>query len=123
MGFEALSRGASEVIMVDISRRSIKTILKNADTLGVKDRIKVMQVDFRKALEMFADAPPDFVFLDPPLQRRIRCRSAETDRAFLSFQKGHDLGSKHELKDIETFLPFETRCYGDIWLWIFVKRS
>ncbi len=63
LGIEALSRGAKEVIFVDASPVSIKTVKANIppDASGYA----VLNKDFRAAADSF-DQPFDIVFLDPP---------------------------------------------------------
>ncbi len=124
MGFEALSRGAREVMMVDISRRSVRAIIKNAELLGVKEKIKVMQIDFRKALELFGAEPPDFVFLDPPFNSGYVAEVIRLVERHHPFNRALILeASKHESSNIDTHINAEIRRYGDIWLWIFSQES
>ena len=68
LGFEALSRGAARVVMVEQSRRVCEALRRNAALLGAKN----LQVNCNDALEFAtvaaADAAArfDVVFLDPP---------------------------------------------------------
>ena len=68
LGFEALSRGAASVVMVEKSRRVCEALRRNADLLGAKN----LQLHCADALEFAtvaaADAAArfDVVFLDPP---------------------------------------------------------
>jgi 16S rRNA (guanine966-N2)-methyltransferase len=68
LGFEALSRGADAVVMVESSRRVCEALRRNAELLGAKN----LQLHCADALE-FATAAAgqetarfDLVFLDPP---------------------------------------------------------
>jgi 16S rRNA (guanine966-N2)-methyltransferase len=67
LGFEALSRGAREVIFVELDRRTADVLEENAATLGVSDRCRA----FVAAMdELLAGEPPggtfDVVLADPP---------------------------------------------------------
>jgi 16S rRNA G966 N2-methylase RsmD len=42
LGFEALSRGAESVVFVESSRNALKLIQKNAEILGVTDRVQLV---------------------------------------------------------------------------------
>jgi 16S rRNA G966 N2-methylase RsmD len=42
LGFEALSRGAESVVFVESSRAALKLIEKNAEILGVTDRVQIV---------------------------------------------------------------------------------
>ena len=68
LGFEALSRGAASVVMVEKSRKVLEALRRNAELLGAKN----LQLHCADALEFAtAAAAPDaarfdVVFLDPP---------------------------------------------------------
>ena len=65
LGFEALSRGATEVIFVEISRRAASAIEDSANELNARGAV-VMNSDAESFLR---DAEPgsfDVIFLDPP---------------------------------------------------------
>ncbi len=72
LGLEALSRGAREVILVDISKGSFLAVRENIKHLGYQDRAHVVKSDalkfLRKQVEPFdliiADPPYDYAFYD-----------------------------------------------------------
>jgi 16S rRNA (guanine966-N2)-methyltransferase len=71
MAFEALSRGTSNVICVDSSKFSARTIAKNSSELGLEKHIEIICKDFRRA---FVDIEKkgnsfDVVFADPPFKK------------------------------------------------------
>lgn len=66
VGLEAISRGASEAVLVERDRRMASVIDRNiGDTVGSDDdRVKLVRGD---ALKYLASAKPfDLVFVDPP---------------------------------------------------------
>ncbi len=63
VGIEALSRGASRAIFVELSRPAIATIRENLKTLGLESRTEVRQA---KATAIAPKLKADIVFLDPP---------------------------------------------------------
>jgi 16S rRNA (guanine(966)-N(2))-methyltransferase RsmD len=70
LGFEAASRGAAKVVMVEMDRRVATTLRENAQTLG-PDRLELVRAD---ALEFAALAARqgrsfDLAFLDPPYRQ------------------------------------------------------
>lgn len=69
LGIEALSEGAEHAYMCDHNSKSIKTINKNIDTIGIKNAT-VLLMDYKKALKYFAEnnIKFDIIFLDPPYQ-------------------------------------------------------
>lgn len=66
LSFEALSRGASTVVMVDEDLRVIQQLQKNADLLQA-DNVQIMWTDAFEYLLGKAQ-PFDVVFLDPPFR-------------------------------------------------------
>ena len=73
LGFEALSRGAAAVVMVEKSRKVCAALRRNAELLGAKN----LQLHCADALEFAtaaagdADARFDVVFLDPPFDSTL----------------------------------------------------
>ena len=65
LGLEALSRGATQVVFVDNSRRATREIEKSIKTLDASGATVVNQ-DARQYLRGVAPASVDIIFLDPP---------------------------------------------------------
>ena len=71
LGFEAASRGAGHVLMVEKDAQVIKTLQKNKALLQA-DKIQMMHrvaLDFLKAKVEEKEKSFDIVFLDPPFQQ------------------------------------------------------
>ena len=68
ISIEALSRGAGFVTLVDISKRSIRCALENIRSLGLDERVEILNMDFRRAVSYLAQSQRkfDIVFADPP---------------------------------------------------------
>lgn len=77
LGFEALSRGAKHVVMVDKSRKILEALKFNAENLGARDQITLLQktVTAKTKLNFYQTNSPifekskiqfDIVFIDPP---------------------------------------------------------
>lgn len=65
LGFEALSRGAKHVDMVERSRHVCAALQRNADVLKTGTRLRIVQGDALEFLRTEQE-PYDVVFLDPP---------------------------------------------------------
>ena len=65
MGFEALSRGAASVVMVDKNQEVVNFLNKNKQMLGA-ERAKIVRAQVPCASELLGSKPFDVVFLDPP---------------------------------------------------------
>ncbi|MDR0439439.1 MAG: 16S rRNA (guanine(966)-N(2))-methyltransferase RsmD [Candidatus Accumulibacter sp.] len=68
LGFEAASRGAARVVMVERSARVAAALRANAERLGAAERVAIAHVDAVEfASSRGAEAPRfDVLFLDPP---------------------------------------------------------
>ena len=66
LGFEAASRGAKQVVMVDLSRTVVKQLNDNTRLLNLQQVIKVFQGKAASWIEQHAGQQFDLVFLDPP---------------------------------------------------------
>lgn len=73
IGIEAISRGASEVIFIDRSRRARLAIETNLNTLGITRKAAIINHDAGAALnQLEAQARVfDIAFFDPPYQSAI----------------------------------------------------
>lgn len=67
LGFEALSRGASHVTFVESGREAARVIAKNAETLGVTSRIRIVEKTVEAATVAVRKwGPFELVVTDPP---------------------------------------------------------
>jgi len=68
IGIEALSRGAAHVTFVDREERGLAILRQNLDTLGLKQRARVIRADVARWIEGSADElqAADLIILDPP---------------------------------------------------------
>jgi 16S rRNA (guanine966-N2)-methyltransferase len=67
LGFEALSRGAKRVVFVESGRAAQDSINRNADTLGVTERITLISSTVEAASRSLSRLGPfDLVLTDPP---------------------------------------------------------
>jgi 16S rRNA (guanine(966)-N(2))-methyltransferase RsmD len=71
IGIEAISRGAENVIFVDQSRKAVRMIRENLQSLKIDEGFKILELDLAKALDVCArDALVfDVAFIDPPYDR------------------------------------------------------
>ena len=73
LGIEAISRGMDELYSVDKQYKAFATIKENIQTLKIQDVAHVYKMDYKKALQQFANENIQFdlVFLDPPYGLKI----------------------------------------------------
>lgn len=65
LGFEAISRGASNVLFVDSDRRNVKHIEKVAKEFNVSDKVRTVTSSVEKFMEGMP-LPYGIIFSDPP---------------------------------------------------------
>ena len=65
LAIEALSEGARKAVLVDSNYKAIKVIENNIKTIGIENT-KVLNMDYKKAIEHLKDEKFDIIFLDPP---------------------------------------------------------
>jgi len=68
LGFEAASRGAANVVLVEQSPKVVEALRANAEMLQNPPEIKIIRAD---ALQYLASKPAkfDLIFLDPPFKK------------------------------------------------------
>ncbi len=66
LGFEALSRGAREIVFVEADRRTAAVLEANAVAVGLSERVRVLVRPVASFLRIDRPAGFDFVFFDPP---------------------------------------------------------
>lgn len=125
LGFEALSRGAAHAFFVDQSRDAEHTILKNAETLGVSDQVKVICHDVLKVgpkLEpLLREGPADLVIADPPYEKGFETQLLALVRPWTKVGSILVIESSARTKSKDTALPenaegwtqIRDREYGD----------
>lgn len=72
LGLEAASRGASDALLVEISRDAVAVCRRNIDALGLGNRARTVRADVLKWLRSgrALAGPFDLVFADPPYSDR-----------------------------------------------------
>ena len=66
LGLEAISRGASDVIAIDADKKAQVTIVKNAKSLQVQDKLKAVQANASSWSTNNPAVVFDLVLADPP---------------------------------------------------------
>ncbi|MDY6896223.1 MAG: RsmD family RNA methyltransferase [Thermotogota bacterium] len=127
LSFEALSNGAKSSTMVDISSKAVSSILKNAESLGVINSIKVIKSDFRKSISKLSAKQFDYIFADPPFNNQYVQEFLKFIDSNVSLIRsgGYIIIEKHK-NEKSDYIPKnlireEVREYGDIEILIFFK--
>ena len=131
VGLEAVSRGASQVLMVERNNRIYRVLKQNVEQFGCGDRAKTLLGDALGQVSLLqAPRPVDLVFVDPPyemmkdpaVRRRVldqieRCRGIMGEKGFVILRSpiGPD-----DVESIEGFTGPEPHKYRkDMWVLIY----
>lgn len=68
LGFEALSRGASHVTLVEKNKKVAAQLKANQAVLAADDTVKIINSDALAFIKSYDGPPFDLIFLDPPYQ-------------------------------------------------------
>ncbi|MHC4428074.1 MAG: RsmD family RNA methyltransferase [Planctomycetota bacterium] len=136
IGLEAVSRGASEVLMVESNPRTYKILRENIERLGCGDRARPMLADARGATCLAAaPRPVDLVFLDPPydlmredhsrsgvLEQLARCREIMAASSFAVLRS--PIGPEEADLEVEGFSGPEPHRYRrDMWVLLYTPAE
>jgi 16S rRNA (guanine966-N2)-methyltransferase len=115
---EAISRGASQVDAVELSKKSIVIIRENLQLLEIEDQVQVIADDVLKYLQKYAGPAYDLIFADPPFTEKL------ADRVLTGLSLSQAVGaetlimiesSSHEV--VQASYPglerYDERDYGD----------
>ena len=68
LGLETLSRGAKQAVLCDSSHKAISIIKENVDKTHFENQVKIINKDYKKALDLLKNEKIDIIFLDPPYE-------------------------------------------------------
>lgn len=108
LGLEALSRGASSVIFVELNPPSLRTLEQNIASLGVQASVTVHRGDAMRYAERLPQRALDIVLADPPYTVNYAARLVAL---FRRHPFGRILSVEHP-SDLELDGD-DTRRYGD----------
>ena len=128
LGIEAISNGACECYFVDNNKNAISTINKNINNFNISDKSKVMNIDYKRALDYFKDNNISFdvIFIDPPykyeiieeLVRIIRDYNLLNSDGVLVLEFSYDKLSDN----YDGYILKKKKKYGDKFVYIFRKQ-
>ena len=123
VSIEALSRGAKEVHVVDVSGRSITVCKSNLKELGLIEKAKIYKTDAVRFVKS-SGISYDVVFMDPPYEFGLVSKVLKNMREDLVAEDGTVVveHSKREHFEVPDFLKIlDIKHYGDTVL-TFMKR-
>jgi 16S rRNA (guanine966-N2)-methyltransferase len=129
VGFEALSRGAAELTLVEFNRDSVLAIRRNIALLKAVN-CTLFHLEAEKAVKLLSRNKKSFdiIFIDPPYHKDITKKILQT-------LEGYDILSPNGLLVVQhsrlepmpgdglNFRLIKEAKYGDTWLSIFRKKE
>ena len=109
LGFEAASRGAAEVVMVEQNRTAASALAQNTELLAA-DNIELVVADALTWLTHNPGREFDLVFLDPPYKAGLLaecCKSLESGQRLAENAK---IYAEHAAGDDELLVPDNWVC-------------
>lgn len=70
LGFEAISRGAASLTMLELNKENARQLSVNLKTLGIEN-VHLHQADSLVWLQQQADQAYDVIFIDPPFHQQM----------------------------------------------------
>ena len=127
LSLEAVSRGAVSAVLVDNDYHASKVQLRNIESLGYSDRMKVLTCDWRTAVRQLCREQQSFglVFLDPPYRMTELQEVFEELRPLVTRETliilEHEAGKEPTVS--ECFSPIKKRAWGFCAVTIYQKTS
>jgi len=129
VGIEALSRGASKAVFVDLERTAIQTIQDNLRATKFTEKAIVNRADALKVVSQAPSERYDFVYIAPPQYKNL----------WLDVMKALDANEKWINDDTQYIIQIDPkeeadvefkhlkatdqRRYGNTLLWFFAKKD
>lgn len=129
VGIEALSRGASKVMFIDLDRMAIKTIHTNLDLTGLRTNATVRRTD---ALALLKQPPPmqfNYIYIAPPQYKDLWAETMKTlDSHPIWLSENTKIIVQIDPKErfnisLQNLQEYDTRIYGKTLLWFFNVKS
>ena len=127
VGIEALSRGASEAVFVEMGQAAIRTIYANLRLTQLEEIASVERVDVFRFLTGESQ-PYDYIFVAPPQYRDLwmkTLRQIDTIPTWLS-EEGWVIVQinpvEYQTVDLENLQLFDQRTYGGVMLCFYSRK-
>jgi len=129
VGFEALSRGAAKLVLVESKRDSILAIKRNIELLNAAN-CELFHLEAEKAIKLLSLDKKSFeiIFIDPPYLKDMGKKILQTLEAYDILSPYGFIVVQHSRleqlpKDSLKFDLIKEAKYGDTWLSIFKQKQ
>lgn len=127
LGLEALSRGAAEVVFVELNKRSIDILKKNIAKLKISETHQIINKDVLAFLKSYTGPAFDVIFADPPFTEKMAHEVMSVASASMAFGEQTimtiESAKKERLEDdYAPVVRYDIREFGDKSLSFFQKK-
>jgi 16S rRNA (guanine966-N2)-methyltransferase len=118
VGLEALSRGASRCLFLDINERAVQVLKTNIAATGFEKNATAKLQDANKFLAHLPDQTFDYIYVAPPQYKEIWKRTCQIldERDNWSSPDGWVIVQIHPIEyvklELKNFMEFDQRDYG-----------
>ena len=103
LGFEAASRSAAEVLMIERDRKAFTSLQQSVEILKT-EKVKIIQADALSWLEK-TDQVFDIIFIDPPFDQNLVPETLEKLMRSSCVKKGTLIYLEEKKQTTETMMP------------------
>ncbi len=130
LGLETLSRGAKETILCDNSYKAIRIIEENVKKTHFEKQAKIINSDYKKALNILKNEKFDIIFLDPPYESTfdidalnvIILNEMLTEKGIIILETDHVEEKQEKLKKMDINV-YDLRNYGRVSLFFLNRKE
>ncbi len=127
VGIEALSRGATRAVFVELGVAALRAIQANLELCELDARASIVRADAFKYLESTQPYPFDFVFVAPPQYRGWWAQILQLIDAQPAWLRADGWvivqinPTEYELVELENLVMFDQRTYGSVMLCFYAQ--
>ncbi|HNR01167.1 MAG TPA: 16S rRNA (guanine(966)-N(2))-methyltransferase RsmD [Anaerolineaceae bacterium] len=129
VGIEAISRGASSCLFLEINEKALRTIKTNLEKTHTVDRGRVLRMDALKYLSALPEEAFDYIYIAPPQYKELWLKSLkilDSNIALLD-EDGWVITQIHPVEyqtvDLLNLTEFDQRKYGSTLLVFFERKK
>lgn len=126
LALEALSRGASQAVLVESGSAAAQVIVENIRLTQMQDKVRLLRMDALTYLKQHENLAFDIIFLDPPYRQELVDRAlGELAEPCRLHPHGVIVAETARGESITVSDPFEIRktgLYGDTKIW-YLQRT
>ncbi len=129
VGIEALSRGASKAVFVEMDKFAVQTIQDNLKATGLGEQAAIRRADVFHFLRNPPAQPYDYIYIAPPQYKNLwsdALRILDTSPGWIGEQTTVIVQidpREQQTQELTTLEVYDERKYGKTLLWFFALKD